>query len=104
MFQSSEPYFNLEVNGSYLTAMILLITTNVVALLGELSEIFRKKFSIEFTGFSRVVAFFTATPLLVVTMIFTENTEGKELIWLIWLKISLSISVFQVVNIFYLVV
>jgi len=59
-----------------------------------LYEIFRRKFSLEFNGLSRVFSFFTATPLLVVTMVFTENTKGKELVWLIWLKLSLSVAVF----------
>ena len=83
--------------------MIMLLSTNCVTFIGELNEIFRRKFSIEFTGVSRLIAFFIATPLLVVTMVFTDNTDGKELVWLIWLKMSLSVSVFQVINMFYLV-
>lgn len=94
IFQSKEPFFVEGTNKSYRNTMIMLLATNFAIFAGEVLEIFKRKFSLEFNGASRIVTFFIATPLLVVTMIFTDNTNGKELVWLIWLKLSLSVTVF----------
>lgn len=79
--------------------MILLLVTNSVIFLGEISEIFHKsKVRITFSGFRRLTAFIIAIPLLDATIVLTVKSKGKELVWLIWLTMSLSITVAQILN------
>jgi hypothetical protein len=88
-----KPFYIENEHGTYKTAMILLLISNIVTLVGENIDIFRKKISIKFSALNRIIAFVISTPLLITTLIVTENSHGKELVWLLWLTISISISV-----------
>jgi hypothetical protein len=99
-----KPFYIENEHGTYKTAMILLLISNIVTLVGENIDIFRKKISIKFSALNRIIAFVISTPLLITTLIVTENSHGKELVWLLWLTISISFSVAQMINLFFLVV
>ena len=99
------PYYAENHNGSYKEAMILLLVTNIVIFLGESSEIFHKsKVRVTFSGFKRVTAFIIAVPLYIATIVVTVKSHGKELVWLIWLTMSLSITAAQILNQFFHVI
>jgi hypothetical protein len=93
-----EPYFVEGEHGSYKTAMILQLITTILIFVGENSEIFHSKVHINFSGFKRVTALILSIPLFIATLTLTVTVSGKELVWLLWLTISISVTAFQMVN------
>jgi len=86
-------YFSNSKLGTYRDAMILLLVTNLVILVGESCEIFHNsKVRMTFNRFKRVTALIIAFPLFLATLIVTVKSHGKELVWLIWLTISISLT------------
>jgi hypothetical protein len=82
--------------------MVLLLVTNIVIFLGESSEIFHNnKVRMSFSGFKRVTAFMISIPLFIAAIVVTVKSQGKELVWLIWLTISLSLTAAQILNQFF---
>jgi hypothetical protein len=74
--------------------MILLLVTNLVIFVSECSEIFHNsKVKVTFNGFKRITAVIVSLPLFIATLVVTVKSHGKELVWLIWLTMSLSLTV-----------
>ena len=79
--------------------MILLLVTNLVIFVSECSEIFHNsKVKVTFNGFKRITALIVSLPLLIATLVVTVKSHGKELVWLIWLTMSLSLTAAQLLN------
>ena len=90
----AQAYYIEGRNGSFRNAMILLLVTNLVVFIGELSEIFTSKKTLAFGGFKRVATLIASLPLFIATAVFTATLPGKEIVWEFWLTISLAVSGF----------
>ena len=65
-----------------------------------MSEIFTSKKTLAFGGFKRVATLIASLPLFIATAVFTATLPGKEIVWEFWLTISLTVSGFQITNLF----
>lgn len=91
--------YDSEAEKSYAAPMALLLIQCFVMLVNENSKMFIKRPKFVFDGMKRLITVGVCSVFWLVTLILTLTTEGKELVWKIWLVYGLIIGGFQMLYI-----